>query len=308
VKHNIALVMWLPLISLPASYSHWNSFHFHFHFLKSQEPESDNLRVRLSVYKHWSCVPPYTPRRQQSTSTYNSWYFLSRKTCSPLHNGLYLQIEIFMAPVDARRAGRRGGTGRGRPYRNANTNAGVNRHQARAPRGTIRDRGTHHRANSGLGNGPVRPTLAGRMTYGDGRGGTARPRPQARPAIHSNNNAFTAVNPYATTNTDPTQPSSRFYNSQPTQPTDDPPPLSPPRPSSPPPRPIRILNEDPFKTDDKALPKRPINNYRGKDPIKRLVQNKKLQAILADKPLPRERQKAVGDRMELRLGVKGGLK
>lgn len=44
--------------------------------------------------------------------------------------------------------------------------------------------------------------------------------------------------------------------------------------------------------------RRPINTYKGKDPIKRRVQNNLLRCILADKPLPRIRKKA--DRMVLK--------
>lgn len=46
-----------------------------------------------------------------------------------------------------------------------------------------------------------------------------------------------------------------------------------------------------------------MNTYRGKDPIKRLVQNKKLQAILGDKPVPKERKKPMDERVELRMGI-----
>lgn len=44
--------------------------------------------------------------------------------------------------------------------------------------------------------------------------------------------------------------------------------------------------------------KHPVNPYKGNDPVKRLVQNKKLRAILSDKSLPRPRKKP--DRMDLR--------
>lgn len=43
---------------------------------------------------------------------------------------------------------------------------------------------------------------------------------------------------------------------------------------------------------------RPVNTYKGKDPIKRRVQNTLLRCILADKPLPKARKKA--DRMVLK--------
>jgi hypothetical protein len=45
---------------------------------------------------------------------------------------------------------------------------------------------------------------------------------------------------------------------------------------------------------------RPQNTYRGKDPIKRLVQNKKLRAILAGRKVPVERARM--REMELRMG------
>ncbi|KAH7350464.1 hypothetical protein BKA66DRAFT_575661 [Pyrenochaeta sp. MPI-SDFR-AT-0127] len=50
-------------------------------------------------------------------------------------------------------------------------------------------------------------------------------------------------------------------------------------------------------------PKRLVNNYRGKDPIKRLVTNKKLQAIFAGRGFPRDRKKALEDRPDLRMAV-----
>jgi hypothetical protein len=44
--------------------------------------------------------------------------------------------------------------------------------------------------------------------------------------------------------------------------------------------------------------KRPVNTYKGNDPIKRAFTNAKLRAILADKSLPKPRKKA--DRMVLK--------
>jgi hypothetical protein len=55
-------------------------------------------------------------------------------------------------------------------------------------------------------------------------------------------------------------------------------------------------------------PKRPVNTYRGKDPIKKVVQNKKLQAIFADRGVPKERRKWKEERMELRMGVSKVMK
>ncbi|KAH7396862.1 hypothetical protein DE146DRAFT_789500 [Phaeosphaeria sp. MPI-PUGE-AT-0046c] len=75
--------------------------------------------------------------------------------------------------------------------------------------------------------------------------------------------------------------------------------------------PVRMFNQSPSAPNptpnngnsSHMLPKRPVNTYRGKDPIKRLVQNKKLQAIFADKPVPKERMKPMDERMELRMGI-----
>ncbi|KAJ4361435.1 hypothetical protein N0V95_001852 [Ascochyta clinopodiicola] len=47
-----------------------------------------------------------------------------------------------------------------------------------------------------------------------------------------------------------------------------------------------------------ARPKHPVNPYKGKDIVKRLVQNKKLQLLLSDRPMPRPRKAA--DRMVLK--------
>lgn len=106
------------------------------------------------------------------------------------------------------------------------------------------------------------------------------------------------------------QASSLFISSQPTQPTNIPLPLSPVSPF--PPRrirtahsslPTRVLNQP---LTDTRIPtqtsKRPINTYRGTDTIKKLAQNKKLQAVLAGKAMPKERKRAVEERVELRLG------
>jgi hypothetical protein len=98
--------------------------------------------------------------------------------------------------------------------------------------------------------------------------------------------------------------SSLFFDPQPAD-ISPPPPPSLHRPThQSPSAPIRMMKE-PLPKDPPSPPKRPINTYRGKDPIKRLCQNKKLQAILADKPIPKERQKVAGDRMMLRMGVNG---
>ncbi|KAJ4324484.1 hypothetical protein N0V94_001224 [Neodidymelliopsis sp. IMI 364377] len=97
--------------------------------------------------------------------------------------------------------------------------------------------------------------------------------------------------------------------------------LHPPRPVQPAtrPEPIRLLNsfappEQRQTTPEESqaspaaaathkikaaeVPKRPVNTYRGNDPLKRLVQNKKLRALLADKKMPGPRKKP--DRMVLK--------
>jgi hypothetical protein len=323
-----------------------------------------------------------------------------------------------MAPTNTQST-QRGGTGSGRPYRNANTNAGVNRDGSRATRAAPRVRGPHRRPAHAErarppANAPVGPTLASRMTFensrGRGRGGiargsTIRPRPQngrrlqdritragddvaggtdggatggseraardvqvnhrdrarntrapfarvmyAAPApvptsfetdvdinidsdvdididnITFNNSQFNTTDGFS-------QASAIFCGSQPTQLADAPIPLSPPTgpvhltppvgfthlsppPSAPtheqlsPPtrRPptavatqlIRMVNHPirPIR-NDKERAEHPPNNYRGKDPIKQLVQNKKLQAVLAGKKVPGERKKHKDERMEL---------
>jgi hypothetical protein len=65
---------------------------------------------------------------------------------------------------------------------------------------------------------------------------------------------------------------------------------------------IRLINE-PLTPDQDQ--KRPVNTYRGRDPIKKIVQNKKLQAIFAGKQMPKERGVYKGERMELRLSSGG---
>jgi hypothetical protein len=110
-----------------------------------------------------------------------------------------------------------------------------------------------------------------------------------------------------------TQASSLFVSSQstqPIQPADIPFPLLPVSPF--PPRrirtapsslPIRMFNQPLIDTRiPTQTSKRPINTYRGTDTIKKLAQNKKLQAVLAGKGMPKERKKAVEERVELRLG------
>lgn len=105
-----------------------------------------------------------------------------------------------------------------------------------------------------------------------------------------------------------------FASSQPIQVADTPDPLSPPIRLSEPAQtahPIRMFNEpvvqeavDVKGKDEPVTPlKRPVYNYHGKDPIKRLVSNPKLQAVLAGKSIPAERKKYRDDRMDLRMGA-----
>lgn len=280
-----------------------------------------------------------------------------------------------MAPTNEHSARRRGtsvNTRRGRPYRNANTNAGVSRDYSSAPRDVHRRRDAHRRparnprpqAPANAPTGP-RSSLASRMTFDNGRdpapssyGDSYRPRPQrVRPRLqdrvtddrvygggaeatqgaHAHNVTATAVNDeypefdefdklvFATpeTRNDTSsfrQASPLFCGSQPTQATDVPLPPSPvlppttffpplrsvlPATSS---RPIRMFSapvggNNEAEAEVPATPKRPVNTYRGKDPIKKRVQNKKLQALLSDKPIPKERRKFHEERMELRVGV-----
>ena len=50
-------------------------------------------------------------------------------------------------------------------------------------------------------------------------------------------------------------------------------------------------------------PKRPINTYRGKDPIKHMVQNPNLRAVLSGKPYPQQRKKSGVEKPVLRMGM-----
>ncbi|KAF1363268.1 hypothetical protein EJ07DRAFT_71054, partial [Lizonia empirigonia] len=55
------------------------------------------------------------------------------------------------------------------------------------------------------------------------------------------------------------------------------------------------------KSPGKHVPakiRRPVNPYKGKDVVKRLVQNKRLRLLLSDRPMPRARKAA--DRMDLK--------
>lgn len=63
--------------------------------------------------------------------------------------------------------------------------------------------------------------------------------------------------------------------------------------------PVRIVNQPQYIKH----PARPVNSYRGKDTVKKMVQNARLRALLSDKPMPRERKKCVLDRPALRLGM-----
>ncbi|KAH8730838.1 hypothetical protein GQ44DRAFT_756163 [Phaeosphaeriaceae sp. PMI808] len=101
------------------------------------------------------------------------------------------------------------------------------------------------------------------------------------------------------------QSSTLFVSPEPglTQSTESSPPFAP---TGSPPRirtavsaqPIRMLNQPIAE----KKPKRPVKTFRGKDPIKKRVQNKKLQAIFSDKPIPKARKKAPDERPVLRMG------
>ncbi|KAF2036560.1 hypothetical protein EK21DRAFT_51425 [Setomelanomma holmii] len=138
-------------------------------------------------------------------------------------------------------------------------------------------------------------------------------------------NAIDDFNNSNDTTANNTQTSALFCGSQPTQLANPPTPLSPfsslfqdspsdlALPSGPVltaplgAQPIRMVNLPVDKSGqdspDGGKSKRPVNTYRGKDPIKKIVQNKKLQAILADRPVPGERRKMKEERVELRLGA-----
>jgi hypothetical protein len=66
------------------------------------------------------------------------------------------------------------------------------------------------------------------------------------------------------------------------------------------------LGNQPLNQGNEAS-KRPVNTYQGKDPIKKRVQNKRLQALLADKPIPKEAKPPKEGRMVVRMGVHGDV-
>jgi hypothetical protein len=301
-------------------------------------------------------------------------------SCIPLEEDLqpiaqrrHWLFQIKMAPTNERT--QYGGTGSSRPYRNANTNAGVSRHHPAASRGVPRVRDSHRRPvhaerARAPANAPTGPSLLSRMTYDRGREGfnrdvTTRHRPQytrrlqdriiranhvtagagvsggerttnlqveryspeqAVPAVPMNDDIDIILDSDNEIDIDIASPKydnpdfdtdhdfgSLFMDSQPTQPVTapaSPSPLPQPTHSAQPTHPIRMFNEpvaiSPVNIegeDEPARPKRPVNTYGGKDPIKRLVQNPKLQAILAGKPIPAERKKHRDERMDLRIGV-----
>ncbi|EAT86475.2 hypothetical protein SNOG_06644 [Parastagonospora nodorum SN15] len=183
-----------------------------------------------------------------------------------------------MAPRDER-FHRRGGIGDSHRNGNACTNAGVNRHRPPDARASADE-----------------PSSDGGTNLGTDTGVKYSPLIYA-PVDNSNN---LSQNPI-------------FAGSQPTQFTDAPDPPSPPiwlaRPAQTA-RPIRMFNEpvaqeavDAKGEGQPTTPKRPVYNYRGKDPIKRLVSNPKLQAVLAGRSIPAERKKHKDDRMDLRMGA-----
>jgi len=246
-----------------------------------------------------------------------------------------------MAPTNGR-ANTRGGLA-GRVTRNANTNAGVSCARApyrstarlppRVPPGTSlasrityadgRGGGTGRRGTARPVPVPQRGRLVDRITRGNGAADVGQAQGHARGRARTQTtgravNTITSTTNNANNNNSAPQFSPLFYTSQSTQ-------QSPPTPRIPTPRgpagmfntqtttdipatapPIRMVNVP--VTPPPADPKRPANTYRGNDPIKKIVSNKKLQAIFAGKPLPRDRRVAFGERMELRLGSQKVMK
>jgi hypothetical protein len=176
------------------------------------------------------------------------------------------------------------------------------------------------------------PGLASRVTFTRGQGvaaaptqahtarprprpQAARPRPQAARSLEdritraSDTHAAPAVPPavakdpddafmddfdFSTARPTDTQASAPFCGPQPTQ-------VSP------------LAATSSFQAHAATSPRRPIrmhntpsSAYRGTNPIKRAVTNPRLRAVLAGKPVPRERKKYVTERMELRMGIGGG--
>ncbi|KAH7083378.1 hypothetical protein BKA63DRAFT_152029 [Paraphoma chrysanthemicola] len=296
-----------------------------------------------------------------------------------------------MAPTN-KHSGHRGGSHsaprRGRTYRNANTNAGINGSSSTTRNGNLARESRQRRLRSDRARPPTTastgPSLASRIAYGDGRGrgrpaiATSRPRtPRGQlqdhftyasdggggggghAALHAqmerrvqgeiDGTGLDDIEPGtddidhfnffkdspANTNNTFRQVSALLCGSQLTQATSFQEPLSPVievdedgellfPPSGPvlaasyESRPISLINRTPDRptnrpadhasSDDPVTPKRPINTYRGKDAIKKIVQNKKLQAILGDKPIPGERKKHRDERVELRMGVSRVMK
>ncbi|KAF2130365.1 hypothetical protein P153DRAFT_356146 [Dothidotthia symphoricarpi CBS 119687] len=169
------------------------------------------------------------------------------------------------------------------------------------------------------GTDPPRPQQVGSLQYrftgAKPHGFTLEDGAHARKTVHAqhkdSNINIDITNNHINYTTSPSTP--LFCSSQPTQLAISPQPpkipskvpscpsFSLPLPSKPP-APIRLFNK-PLTSLPTTTTKRPVNPYRGKDPVKRLVQNPKLRAIFAGKPLPRERKKAPLDRMELRMAM-----
>lgn len=66
-----------------------------------------------------------------------------------------------------------------------------------------------------------------------------------------------------------------------------------------------LNSQEKFKPNTMPKPKRPQNTYKGRNIIKRLVQNKRLRAVLAGTKVPPVRRR-VRD-MDLRMGERGKL-
>ncbi|CAO2655611.1 Nn.00g044140.m01.CDS01 [Neocucurbitaria sp. VM-36] len=186
----------------------------------------------------------------------------------------------------------------------------VRSHAQRGPAARLHDLRIRHGENDGGG----RSISPGQQVSNGARGQSAR---MASNRDHDDemdlDDIAQSTTDFATTTTTTTatdQGSSLFYGSQPTQVANiaNIPATPLPRPSTSAataprvatPR-IRMVNRP--VPPGKAVSKRPINKYRGKDPIKKLVQNPKLRAIFADLPLPRARKKALADRPDLRMGA-----
>jgi hypothetical protein len=166
----------------------------------------------------------------------------------------------------------------------------------------VPQRGRFHRANEACVEGGQ--DRMDSVTEGDEGADMAANEEIEMDIDNDSDNAHSFANA-AVNNTSFSQPSSTlFYDSQPTQLQTPTPTFTVSLPILPNLNPchhitnssnrIRLINEP--LTPDKDQ-KRPVNTYRGRDPIKKIVQNKKLQAIFAGKKVPNERGVYKGERM-----------